>query len=140
MLLWNTKPTQDQDCHPWHFGEQSQSLRDCYQDSYQDSHLSEQLPQLLVLVDFKDVVSGEDWGSGHGEDVVHVQHQVGDVAEGEEAEHHLLTGGRGPEMWDIPQFWEEAAHGGWWVWVRDVTRPRHWLRRTQAGPEVSNIN
>ena len=57
MLLKNTKPTQDQDCHPWHFGEQSQYLRDSYN---KDSHLSEQLPQLLVLVDFEDVVSGED--------------------------------------------------------------------------------
>ena len=95
MLLKNTKPTQDQDCHPWHFGEQSQYLRD---SCNKDSHLSEQLPQLLVLVDFEDVVSGEDRGASHREDVVHVQHQVGDVTEGEEAEHHLLTGGRGPAM------------------------------------------
>ena len=61
-------------------------------------YLCEQLPQLLVLVHPEHVVAGEDGGAGHGEDVVHVQHQVGDVAEREKAEDHLLAGGRGPKM------------------------------------------
>ena len=65
---------------------------------FQLSHLGEQFPQLLVLVDLKHVVAGEDGGAGHGEDVVDVEHQVGDVAQGEQAEDHLLAGGRGPEM------------------------------------------
>ena len=83
------------DCHPWHYLEQSQRLRDkCRNPPY----LSEQLPQLLVLVDPEHVVAREDGGAGHGEDVVDVEHQVGDVAQGEQAEDHLLAGGRGPEM------------------------------------------
>ena len=62
------------------------------------THLGEQLPQLLVLVDPEHVVAGEDGGAGHGEDVVDVEHQVGDVAQGEQAEDHLLARGRGPQM------------------------------------------
>ena len=61
----------------------------------QNSHLSEQLPQLLVLVHPQHVVAGEDGGAGHAEDVVDVDDEVGDVAERTETENNLLTRGRG---------------------------------------------
>ena len=56
----------------------------------QNSHLSEQLPQLLVLVHPQHVVAGEDGGAGHAEDVVDVDDEVGDVTERGEAEDNLL--------------------------------------------------
>ena len=56
------------------------------------THLGEQLPQLLVLVGAQHVVAGEDAGAGHAEDVVHVQHEVGEVGQREQRQHHLLPG------------------------------------------------
>ena len=56
------------------------------------THLGEELPQLLVLVGAQHVVSGEDGGAGHAEDVVHVQHEVGEVGQREQRHHHLLPG------------------------------------------------
>ena len=61
---------------------------------FQLSHLGEQFPQLLVLVDLKHVVAGEDRGAGHAEDVVDVDNQVRDVAEGGQTENNLLSRGR----------------------------------------------
>ena len=59
------------------------------------SHLSEQLPQLLVLVHPQHVVAGEDGGAGDAEDVVNVDDEVGDVTERAETENNLLTRCRG---------------------------------------------
>ena len=53
-------------------------------------YLIEQLPYLLVLVDLEYVVAREHGGAGHAEDVVHIQHHVGDVTQRLETEHHLL--------------------------------------------------
>ena len=60
-----------------------------------NSHLSEQLPELLVLVHPQDVVAGEDGGAGDAEDVVDVDDEVGYVTERAETENNLLTRGRG---------------------------------------------
>ena len=59
----------------------------------QNSHLSEQLPQLLVLVDPQHVVAGEDGGAGDAENVVDVDDQIGDVTEGSQTEDYLLARG-----------------------------------------------
>ena len=61
------------------------------------SYLVEQLPKLFILVDSEDVIAGEDAGASDTEDVVNVQHQVGDVTQGEQTKNNLFSWSGGSE-------------------------------------------
>ena len=61
------------------------------------SYLVEQLPKLFILVDSEDVIAGEDTGASDTEDVVNVQHQVGDVTQGEQTKNNLFSWSGGSE-------------------------------------------
>ena len=65
------------------------------------SYLVEQLPKLFILVDSEDVIAGEDAGASDTEDVVNVQHQVGDVTQGEQTKNNLFSWSGGSETWAI---------------------------------------